>query len=372
METQQTAGSFPALSQTTVTASITGATMVSMDTMSRFHGEGVRYKAKLIGMDPVPDALGEKMCRDSMMKLKGFEVAGRKQGIHKRRIWLKISSSGLKILDERTGAVLHDHERSRISSLTKDESDPRALAYIYQHQDNYILFYIKMANLAHPVFLDIQEVCQHVDREISQQPAETPTQGASLLVLHKSSAAEEPALEDLFSPRPDVSSQQTKQQPSSTNELMEVFSTPLGEPLAQTQIPEPPQQQQVLSSSQILSMFPTHPVGGSPYSSPTYPPASMPWGQQVLPGNQWAAPWPTAPGNISPWAPPGVTVAPTLSQAPSMANPVPGFMMGGNAAPTPSGVNSYSTPLNSLNSTPIGTTAAPLSVSSPLENPSLL
>lgn len=70
------------------------------------------------------------------------------------------------------------------------------------------------------MFLDIQEVCQHVDREISQQPAETPTQvrkkvffvpvllvglfvsfhspllgfflfqGASLLVLHKSSAAE--------------------------------------------------------------------------------------------------------------------------------------------------------------------------------------
>lgn len=26
------------------------------------------------------------------------------------------------------------------------------------------------------MFLDIQEVCQHVDREISQQPAETPTQ----------------------------------------------------------------------------------------------------------------------------------------------------------------------------------------------------
>uniref|UniRef100_A0A3Q0R8I9 PID domain-containing protein n=1 Tax=Amphilophus citrinellus TaxID=61819 RepID=A0A3Q0R8I9_AMPCI len=77
----------------------------SMYTMSRFHGEGVRYKAKLIGMDPVPDALGEKMCRDSMMKLKGFEVALRKQGVHKKRIWLKISSSGLKILDERTGVI---------------------------------------------------------------------------------------------------------------------------------------------------------------------------------------------------------------------------------------------------------------------------
>lgn len=43
-------------------------------------------------------------------------------------------------------AVLHDHERSRISSLTKDESDPRALAYIYQQLDTYSLFYIKMAN----------------------------------------------------------------------------------------------------------------------------------------------------------------------------------------------------------------------------------
>ena len=44
-------------------------------------------------------------------------------------------------------AVLHDHERSRISSLTKDESDPRALAYIYQEDDTYSLFYIRMANL---------------------------------------------------------------------------------------------------------------------------------------------------------------------------------------------------------------------------------
>lgn len=35
--------------------------------------------------------------------LKGFEVSARKRGQHKMRIWLKISSSGLKILDERTG-----------------------------------------------------------------------------------------------------------------------------------------------------------------------------------------------------------------------------------------------------------------------------
>ena len=44
-------------------------------------------------------------------------------------------------------AVLHDHDRSGISSLMRDESDPRALAYVYQHQDTYCLFYIKTANL---------------------------------------------------------------------------------------------------------------------------------------------------------------------------------------------------------------------------------
>lgn len=38
-----------------------------------------------------------------VLVLKGFEVAARKQGKHKIKIWLKISNSGLKILDERTG-----------------------------------------------------------------------------------------------------------------------------------------------------------------------------------------------------------------------------------------------------------------------------
>lgn len=43
---------------------------VSTTIISRFSGAGVRYKAKLIGVDPVPDHQGDKMCWDSMMKLK--------------------------------------------------------------------------------------------------------------------------------------------------------------------------------------------------------------------------------------------------------------------------------------------------------------
>uniref|UniRef100_A0A674MDW7 Disabled homolog 1-like n=1 Tax=Takifugu rubripes TaxID=31033 RepID=A0A674MDW7_TAKRU len=48
----------------------------------------------LIGVDPVPDAHGDKMCWDSMMKLKGCEAAARRQGKHKLRVWLNVSSSG--------------------------------------------------------------------------------------------------------------------------------------------------------------------------------------------------------------------------------------------------------------------------------------
>uniref|UniRef100_A0A665VB76 PID domain-containing protein n=1 Tax=Echeneis naucrates TaxID=173247 RepID=A0A665VB76_ECHNA len=80
-----------------------GATGTPSHTASRFHGNGVRYKAKLIGMDPVPEPQGDKMCWSSMMKLKGCEAAARKQGKHKQRVWLKVVLSGLLIVDERSG-----------------------------------------------------------------------------------------------------------------------------------------------------------------------------------------------------------------------------------------------------------------------------
>uniref|UniRef100_A0A3P8WVB0 PID domain-containing protein n=1 Tax=Cynoglossus semilaevis TaxID=244447 RepID=A0A3P8WVB0_CYNSE len=155
METTQTSGSCPAPSQAAVRPWISSSTRGNSGTpavaISRFHGDGVRYQAKLIGVDPVPDSQGGKMCWDSMMKLKGMEIAARRQGKHKKRVWLKVFSTSLKILDDRSGAVLHDHDICRISSLTKDETDPRALAYVYQNEDSYCLFYIKMANMVRPL-----------------------------------------------------------------------------------------------------------------------------------------------------------------------------------------------------------------------------
>lgn len=41
----------------------------------RFKGDGIRYKAKLIGLDEVTAARGDKLCQDSMMKLKVWKVS---------------------------------------------------------------------------------------------------------------------------------------------------------------------------------------------------------------------------------------------------------------------------------------------------------
>ncbi|XP_010770536.1 disabled homolog 1-like [Notothenia coriiceps] len=281
-------------------------------------------------------------------------------------------------------AVLHDHDRSGISSLMRDESDPRALAYVYQHQDTYCLFYIKTANLADPVLVDIEKVSKMVDQETTEEPADALTQTNSLLLLNDSSApaAEELALEEVLSPRKD-SSPGNLDQASSSNELMAVFSIQMEEPLMPDQsscASQPESPHHTLSSSQILSMFPTQPAGGTPYSSPPYSPISMPWGQQGLLGNQWAGPaavpWPTMPSSPSAWPPAGYQGPPAGYPGPPAGyqgppagypgppaggqflshGPQPGAVMGGNSPASPTAVSGYPSPLNSLY-TPTGATA---------------
>ncbi|XP_069558325.1 uncharacterized protein [Brachyistius frenatus] len=234
---------------------------------------------------------------------------------------------------------------------------------------------------ADPVLLDIKEVCQGVDQEALQETAETPTQSASLLALDDSSASptEGPALKDVFSPQLDSSSGQSNQA-SSTSDLMEVFSIKLEDSLTPTQSsPVPPPTcppEPTLSTSQILSMFPTQPAGGSPYCSPPYSPNNMPWGQPGILGNQWAAPWPTMPGNMSAWAQPGVTahLPGSQTQAHSVVSPQLGVTMGGNTAgflAPPSALNGYPPPANYL-SHPTGSTGGLQSASPTTDNPSLL
>ncbi|KAM9588011.1 disabled homolog 2 isoform 1-T2 [Morphnus guianensis] len=128
--------------------------------LARFKGDGVRYKAKLIGIDDVPEARGDKMSQDSMMKLKGMAVALRSQGQHKQKIWVNISLSGIKIIDERTGVIEYDHPVNKISFIARDVTDNRAFGYICGGEGQHQFFAIKTAQQAEPLVVDLKDLFQ--------------------------------------------------------------------------------------------------------------------------------------------------------------------------------------------------------------------
>ncbi|XP_065595986.1 disabled homolog 2 isoform X3 [Cyrtonyx montezumae] len=128
--------------------------------LTRFKGDGIRYKAKLIGIDDVPEARGDKMSQDSMMKLKGMAVAARSQGQHKQRIWVNISLSGIKIIDEKTGVIEHEHPVTKISFIARDVTDNRAFGYICGGEGQHQFFAIKTAQQAEPLVVDLKDLFQ--------------------------------------------------------------------------------------------------------------------------------------------------------------------------------------------------------------------
>ncbi|NXH09257.1 DAB2 protein, partial [Bucco capensis] len=128
--------------------------------LARFNSDGVRYKAKLIGIDDVPEARGDKMSQDSMMKLKGMAVAARSQGQHKQKIWMNISLSGIRITDEKTGVIEHEHPVNKISFIARDVTDNRAFGYIYGGEGQHQFFAIKTAQQAEPLVVDLKDLFQ--------------------------------------------------------------------------------------------------------------------------------------------------------------------------------------------------------------------
>ncbi|NWX37302.1 DAB2 protein, partial [Notiomystis cincta] len=128
--------------------------------LARFKGDGVKYKAKLIGIDDVPEARGDKMSQDSMMKLKGMAVAARSQGQHKQKISVNISLSGIKIIDEKTGVIEHEHQVNKISFIARDVTDNRAFGYICGGEGQHQFFAIKTAQQAEPLVSDLKDLFQ--------------------------------------------------------------------------------------------------------------------------------------------------------------------------------------------------------------------
>ncbi|KAI1904700.1 hypothetical protein AGOR_G00008410 [Albula goreensis] len=148
--------------------------------LARFKGDGVRYKAKLIGIDDVPEARGDKMSQDSMMKLKGMAVAARSQGKHKQRIWVNISLSGIKIIDEKSGVIEHEHAVNKISFIARDVTDNRAFGYVCGAEGQHQFFAIKTAQQAEPLVIDLKDLFQlifNMRKKEAEGPKKDETDG---------------------------------------------------------------------------------------------------------------------------------------------------------------------------------------------------
>ncbi|XP_072543302.1 DAB adaptor protein 1b isoform X2 [Salminus brasiliensis] len=126
--------------------------------IKRFRGDGVRYKAKLIGIDDVSAARGDKLCQDSMMKLKGIAASARSKGEHKQRVFLTVSFSGIKIYDERSGVLQHHHSVHEISYIAKDTRDHRAFGYVCGKEGNHKFVAIKTGHSAEPLILELRDL----------------------------------------------------------------------------------------------------------------------------------------------------------------------------------------------------------------------
>ncbi|XP_067885224.1 disabled homolog 2 isoform X2 [Heterodontus francisci] len=144
--------------------------------LARFKGDGVRYKAKIIGIDDVTDARGDQMCQDSMMKLKGIAIAARAQGHHKQRIWVTISLSGIKLIDEKTGVIEYEHTVNRISFIARDVTDNRAFGYVCGAEGQHQFFAIKTAQQAEALVVDLKDLFQLIYNLKKKEEAENRTQ----------------------------------------------------------------------------------------------------------------------------------------------------------------------------------------------------
>ncbi|XP_068083912.1 protein disabled [Anabrus simplex] len=127
---------------------------------SRFLGEGVSFKAKLIGILEVSEARGDRMCQEALADLK---MAIRAAGEHKQRININIAIDGLRLRDEKTGDCLYHHPVHKISFIAQDMSDSRAFGYIFGSPDTgHRFFGIKTDKAASQVVIAMRDLFQVV------------------------------------------------------------------------------------------------------------------------------------------------------------------------------------------------------------------
>lgn len=271
----------------------------------RFQGDGVRYKAKLIGIDDVSDARGDKMCQDSMMKLKGMAVAARSQGKHKQRIWVNISQAGIKIIDERSGVIEHEHVVNKISFIARDVTDNRAFGYVCGAEGQHQFVAIKTAQQAEPLVIDLKDLFQVIfnmrkkEMESSQKgengKAVVENGGGALLSMNDDMKTAQPLDQlDLFgdiTTPPDIQSPNTPANDLFGAELFSAPSQPEAAPASADLFNSAPAP--VHSTPSSIAALGNLQLG--PPAGITMPPVGM-WGASPAAPNMYAMPGMVPPG----------------------------------------------------------------------------
>ncbi|XP_014672452.1 PREDICTED: disabled homolog 2-like [Priapulus caudatus] len=123
----------------------------------RFQGEGVFFKAKIIGIDDVAQARGDQMCQESMQNLKAMHQGEAVRAQEEPRIGPQDR------YDEKTNVATYSHKVHKISFIARDASDPRAFGYIVGIGDGQHKFFaIKTDKAAESLVVSIRDLFQTV------------------------------------------------------------------------------------------------------------------------------------------------------------------------------------------------------------------
>ncbi|XP_059609175.1 protein disabled isoform X2 [Phlebotomus argentipes] len=148
----------------------------------RFFGDGVTFKAKLIGILEVGEARGDRMCQEALQDLK---MAIRAAGEHKQRITIHVTIDGLRLRDEKTGDSLYHHPVHKISFIAQDMTDSRAFGYIFGSPDSgHRFFGIKTDKAASQVVLAMRDLFQVVF-ELKKKEIELARQNIQSKTIHE-------------------------------------------------------------------------------------------------------------------------------------------------------------------------------------------
>ncbi|XP_044264647.1 protein disabled isoform X2 [Tribolium madens] len=167
---------------------------------TRFLGDGVSFKAKLIGILEVSEARGDRMCQEALSDLK---MAIRAAGEHKQRITINIAIDGLRLRDEKTGDSLYHHPVHKISFIAQDMTDSRAFGYIFGSPDTgHRFFGIKTDKAASQVVIAMRDLFQVVfalkkkEIELAKQHLDKSRFTSSPLFSDSSVSATKPASQE--------------------------------------------------------------------------------------------------------------------------------------------------------------------------------